>query len=45
MASICNSTDCAGCGFATKKGERRDFTRNEAVLNLWNNFAEEQKED
>ena len=46
MASTsCSSSDCAGCGCATKKGERRDFTRNEAVFNLWKNFAEELKED
>ena len=45
MASTCSSTDCAGCSCATKKGVRRDFTRNEAVFDLWKNFAEELKED
>ena len=45
MASTCSSTDCAGCSCATKKGERRDFTGNEAVFDLWRNFAEELKED
>ena len=45
MASTCVVLQTLRCGCATKKGERRDFTRNEAVFNLWKNFAEEPKKD